>query len=436
MSSGPGWARSSVCLIHTACPDLRDDRLEPPLGLLYIGAVLRNRGNPVTLVDLSGTAPGAHLAPIPDGFDVYGFSTYTLTYTRTLEWVRRVRAGNPAAVLLAGGPHATALPERVSQDGFDGVVTGEGERAIAEIMDLVEAGRELPRVVAGMPPEPLDALPFPAYELTEVGSYHRQVEGERSVSVLTSRGCPFRCVFCNSNIMGQGRRIRFRSAENVVSEIRWLKSRYGFRHFRFQDDVFTFNRKRLAELSQRLAEEEILYRCFARVNGFTAQVAGMLAESGCRHVSFGVESGSPAILGRYAMNKNQTPLQIRSALEHATGAGLVVRVFLIVGFPGETDTTIDETLSLMKTSPWDEFSVYPLIPYPGTPIHDRWDEFGIESVDWDYSKYLQIGRDFRAGYTIRTATFDEYQVQVWRDRVIGELLANGRTWAGDSSGFK
>jgi radical SAM superfamily enzyme YgiQ (UPF0313 family) len=333
-----------------------DDRLEPPLGLLYIGAVLRKRGNPVSLVDLSGKYQQDYNDAIPDGYDVYGFSTYTLTYANTLRLVSQVRLRNPGAVLLAGGPHATALPESVSNDGFDVVVTGEGEIAVCEIMERLETESALPRILAGKPPEPLDELPFPAYDLADFSSYHRQVAGKRSASVLSSRGCPFRCVFCNSNIMGQGKRIRYRSGENVVAEIRWIKLQYGISHFRFQDDVFTINRKRLSKLAPKLADENIIYRCFARVNGFSEQLAHLLYESGCRHVSFGIESGSPSILGRYGMDKSQTPAQIRLALEHAVAAGLIVRVFLMVGFPGETDDTIAETLSLMKECP-PEFDV-------------------------------------------------------------------------------
>jgi radical SAM superfamily enzyme YgiQ (UPF0313 family) len=404
--------------------------------LLYIGASLREHGNPVTLIDLSGKAYQAFADAIPDGYKVYGFSTYTLTYAETLRLVRQVRARNPEAVFIAGGPHATALPEQVAEDGFDVVVTGEGEIAVCEIMDLIEAGQELPRILAGNPPESLDRLPFPAYDLTEFSSYHRQVAGERCASVLSSRGCPFRCVFCNSNIMGQGKRVRYRSGENIIAEIKWLKTRYGINHFRFQDDVFTINRKRLSKLAPMLADEGIIYRCFSRVNGFSEQVARLLYDSGCRHVSFGIESGSPAILGRSAMDKRHTPAQIRQALEHAASVGLIARVFLMVGFPGETDATIAETISLMKQCPWSEFSVYPLIPYPGTPIYENWDKFGIEAVNLDYSKYLQIGKEFSAGFTIRTASFDENQVHIWRDHMINILLDDGRTWAGDSQGFK
>lgn len=428
-----------LCLIHSPCPALDDDRLEPPLGLMYLAAVARALGHVVHLADLAGMTIQAGetlVNDIPSDCDVYGFSTYSVSYATTLRLVTAVRNRNPDALFLAGGPHATALPEQVAADGFDTVVTGEGEIAIAQVLATLQRGERPHRILAGTPPEPLDDLPWPAYELVDLASYHRQVAGMPSLSLLSSRGCPFPCTFCNSNIMGSGRPVRFRSADDVVAEIRYLKAQYGVRHFRFQDDLFTSSPRRIEALAPLVQAEDIVYRCFARVTGFTARVANLLAQSGCRHVSFGVESGSPQILAHHAMNKHQSPAQIRQALENAAKAGLTSRIYLIVGFPGETEETIAETIDLVKGCPWEEFMVYPLIPYPGTPIHDHPDRFGIVTMDRDYSRYLQVGRERVAGFTFRTAAFDQEQVRRWRDRVIAELLASGRTWAGASQGYK
>jgi len=404
--------------------------------MLYLASIARDLGHEVRLVDLAGSAnPDAEI-DLPRGFDLYGFSTYSVSYHLTLDLAMAVRRCNPGAFLMAGGPHATALPKQLASDGFDVVVSGEGEVAIARILQDLVAGLTPPRIINGPPPDPLDGLPYPAYELVDIASYRRTVSGQRSLSILSSRGCPFPCSFCNSNVMGAGRQVRYRTAENVVAEIRHLKAKYGVRHFRFQDDLFTSSKKRLKELSPLLRAEEIVYRCFSRVTGFSREVARVLVDSGCQHVSFGVESGSPMILGRHAMNKCQTPDQIRRALTNAAEAGLTVRIYLIVGFPGETEQSISETLALVTDCPWDEFMVYPLIAYPGTPIHDDPEKYGIVSVDRDYSGYLQIGRERQAGFTIRTDTFDKDRVRLWRDRVIDELIANGRTWAGASQGFK
>jgi len=163
----------------------------------------------------------------------------------------------------------------------------------------------------------------------------------------------------------------------------------------------------------------------------------MLADSGCRHVGFGVESGSRGILK--AMRKNQTPAQLRRALVCATKAGLATRIFLIVGFPGETDATIRETLDLLRNCPFDEFSVYPLICYPGTPLWHDPARYGIRKIEQRYADYIQVGRRQngypRAGFTVWTDTFGPKKVREWRDKVIDALLADGRKWAGDSKSF-
>jgi radical SAM superfamily enzyme YgiQ (UPF0313 family) len=434
-----GAARAvTACFVHTPCMELRDDRLEPPLGMLYIVTNLNANGHRARLCDLSSQTAREMDRLVPDGLEVYGFSTYSVNYAQTREIMAALRIRNAGALFVAGGPHATALPGAVLEDGFDLVVTGEAETTMVRVMDGLARGERTTGIVAGEPPEPLDDLPFPDRDLVDLTSYTRQVNGAACASILSSRGCPYKCAFCNSNIMGAGKPIRYRSPQNVVAEIRKVKQRHGINHFRFQDDIFTINRKRVEELTPWLAREEIVYRCFARLNTCAdhPEVPRMLRDSGCVHASFGVESGSPRILAIAAMHKNQTPDQIRRGLINAHRTGIRTRIFLIVGFPGETDQTVGETLSLVKSCPWDEFSVYPLIAYPGTPLHDHPEQFGITHIDTNYSDYLQIGRNFKAGFTIRTAEFNEHNVQAWRDRVIAELLADGRTWAGDSAKFK
>ncbi len=390
----------SVCFIHTPCLELRDDRLEPPLGLLSMATLVRSKGYPTVIIDLSSHAEPDLDRHVPDGYGLYGFSTYSVNYGMTRALATRVRRRNPEALFVAGGPHASALPHQVAADGFDVVVTGEGEVAILQLLELLVQGKQLPPLLVGVPPEPLDSLPFPDYDLVDLTTYSREIDGQRCVSLLSSRGCPYKCTFCNSNIMGAGRPMRYRSPENVVAEIRHIKQRYAVRHFRFQDDIFTINRKRVAELAPWLAAEDIVYRCFARINTCAEHpdVVQHLRAGGCVHASFGVETGSPKLLEKHAMHKNQTPAQIRTALTNAAHAGLRTRIFLIVGFPGETDETIEETLALVKGCPWDEFSVYPLIAYPGTPLHDDPEQFGITYIDRNYADYLQIGRNFRAGF--------------------------------------
>ena len=309
-----------VCLVHSPCLELCDDRLEPPLGLLYIAAFGRAKGYDVNLIDLSSYSAFDLENAIPNCYHVYGFSTYSVNYHLTKRLAQSTKRQNTNCVLIAGGPHATALPIAVSDDGFDVVVKGEGELALVEILNYLQQGIPLPKIVSGQPMDPLDSLPFPEYDLVELSTYTREVNGFKCISILSSRGCPYSCSFCNSNIMGAGKPIRFRSPTNVISEIRELKKKFNIRRFRFQDDIFTFDIRRVRELCTPLKEEDIEYRCFARVNTFSLEMAELLRESGCIHASFGVESGSRKILSRHGMHKSQSPEQIKNALENANKA--------------------------------------------------------------------------------------------------------------------
>ena len=153
------------------CNELQDDRLEPPLGLMSMATWLNRHGRETEIVDLSSTPMPQSLANIPRA-DLFGFSTYTPTYHRTVEIMRELRRAHPKARMVAGGPHASSLPAAVLGD-FDHVVVGEGEMALLRIVRALERGEELPRTIREPVIEALDRLPFPDYGLVDVYSYHR-----------------------------------------------------------------------------------------------------------------------------------------------------------------------------------------------------------------------------------------------------------------------
>ncbi|NWG05238.1 MAG: radical SAM protein [Chloroflexi bacterium] len=419
--------RYSTLFIQTPCYELMDDRLEPPLGLLYLATWLNRHGHEARVLDISSVPPHCWEQIIPQA-DVYGFSTYSTSFHRTLDILTLVKRINPSAVTVAGGPHATALPEGVKKH-FDYVVMGEGEQAMLHLMESLEKGEEPPPILHGELVPNLDDIPFPDYSLVDVESYHRVVDGSSSLSVLSSRGCPYRCVFCNSIVLGRTGRMRFRSAENVWEEIHRLKTDLGVTSFRFQDDNFTLNRPRLREMTRLFEREEIRYRCFGRVDRCSREVTDLLFRGGCRHIAFGIESGSDAILR--GMQKDQTTDDIRRGIFNAKASGLAVRVYLMVGFPGETWETVQSTVDLMLECLPDEFSVYPLIPYPGTPIYQQPEKFGITDINPDFSQYFQVRRGRESGYVFRTDSLDEEKIASMRQYVI-EQLEPAITWAGDS----
>lgn len=412
-----------VVFVHTPCPDLDDDRLEPPMGIMYLATLLKRRGIDCCVVDLSGFPESEwkkHLCVA----DVYAFSTYSVTYHTTLK-IRDVALSiNPDAITIAGGPHVSATPLE-SQKYFDIIVKGEAEKIFLEIIDSLQRGDDVSGMYVGEPVENLDELPFPDYSLIDMGSYNRIVEGLPSISIISSRGCPFDCKHCNSRIFTRGK-LRFRSPGNVVEEIQTLQAQYGTTTFRFSDDLFTFSPKRIREMAQFIKPLDIRYRVFARSCSMTQEAADQLYDSGCRHVAIGIESMSEKMLR--IIKPHISASMNRDALFHARNAGLKTRIYLVVGFPGETKETFEESLCAIQECPFDEFTVYPFIPYPGTAVWENPDGFGA-FIDRDVSAYVQVGRARKTCFAVTTKDFTPDDVRMWRERMINELEKR-TVWSG------
>lgn len=383
-----------IVLISPAHPRVENDNLDPPIGLMYLSAVLCKAGHSVKILDYAGDRQ--HNVPEAD---IYGFTTYTPTYWWSLEKKNEIQELYPNAKYICGGTHASAVPE-LCKDNWDYVVVGEGEEAILRLA----SGDTLPKIIYSNSLDDVDNLPFPDYADIDVDSYDRTLDGEPLLSVLTSRGCPYKCNFCNSIIWNGARKVRFRSPENVAKEIAYLKDTFGINHFRMIDDLFAITETRVKNLTEVFKDLDIVYRCTARCNTFNDIMAKMLKDSGCVQVELGVESGSLPILER--MNKKQTPDDIIYAVHSAKNAGLRVRIYLIMGFPGETWETVKETCKTVIEAMPDEVLIHTPIPFPGTPLYEYPDDFGITWMEKDFSKYMQISKDRQPYYLMSHKTAD------------------------------
>ncbi|MFX0063360.1 MAG: B12-binding domain-containing radical SAM protein [Candidatus Hermodarchaeota archaeon] len=421
----------TITFIQTPVPELREDRLEPNLGLLYLATSMAGLGMDVKYVDLSSFPSDRWNSEIPLS-DIYCLSTFTPSYYRTVNIKKICKTKNPNSLTIAGGPHASALAESVSKD-FDIVVVGEGELALKSIIRKLKSQKEIPKIIYGKPVRNLDSLPYPDYTLVDLDSYTRVVEKKKCVSIVTSRGCPYQCLFCNSNIMGRGRKVRFRSAENVTREIILLNEKFGLEAFRIQDDIFNINIDRIKKISDILKHYDFTLRCFARVDLMLEAIVDAFYSMGVKHVSFGIESGSQKMLEN--MGKRLSVEKIIKGVENTKSQGLKTRAYLMVGFPGENWETVEETVELMKICNFDEFIVYPLIPYPGTPLYYNPQKYGITYIDPDFSKYFQVFGDKQAGFTFETEALNRKTIQEMRDYLIKTLLRFSR-WSGDSIEFR
>ena len=356
--------------------------------------------------------------------------TYTANYSISRAVVRELRVRFPAAVMVAGGPHASALPEEVAED-FDFVVVGEGENEFVRLLRLIERNstEPPPRILRAAPIEDLDRLPFPDFRrFCDLDTYTRRIGTRPVICVDSSRGCDHRCRFCNSRVVERGR-WRARSAESVASELRWHVDQ-GSRAFRFNDDNFLALCDRASEICEYIQSlgTDLVFRIFARAESLCdRKLCDKLVAAGCRHVGVGIESLSKKMLKM--MGKAATIEQMLCGVKTAHQAGMQIRGFFIVGFPGETEGTIAETLAQLEHLPLDEAVAYPCVPYPGTDLFARPADYGITWMDPDFSQYIQVGRDRSAGFVLRTGSFGPDEVRAWRQRYMDAFTILGMAWS-------
>lgn len=351
------------------------------LGLLTLGAYLRQEGAEVQMVDLTFARSTRPVEEAVRRFapHVVGVHTKTLSAARAVEIAQLARTAGTFSV--AGGPDAASRPLRYLEAGFDAVVPGEGEGAVVDLARSVAAG-DGPAGVAGVvhrsgthlvrgPPrkfiKDLDALPLPAWELVDMEAYLSRWQrrtGERRAAVLTSRGCPFDCSWCSKPTFG--RTFRQQSPARVMEELWALKNRYRVDYVRFCDDVFGIQRSWLDELLGRMEAEqiELKYECLARVDLLKPDLLARMRATGLERVYVGVESGSQKMLD--LMNRGTKLSQIERTAEALRREGIRQFWFLMLGYPGETLEDIEATLRLFRRFSPEEYSVSIAVPVPGT----------------------------------------------------------------------
>ena len=355
----------------------------PPLGLLYVAASLEQDGWRVAVVD----APGEQLSPAlvierlrmlrPTVIGLSGLTPMRDRIARTLELVRPL-----CERVVLGGVHATRQREAALDEfpDLDALVIGEGEEtAVALMRWWAGGGREDPPpgvMVRDRPfrpaeaPRDLDALAWPARHLVRGASYRYAFQTRPGfTTMVTSRGCPFRCTFCDRTVSGE--RWRPRSAESVVDELEHLQRDLGIGSVCIFDDNFTLDRRRVEAICRgiRLRKLDVQWKCEARVDALTPRLAKTMAAAGCRTVALGVESASQASLDR--LRKGQTVEQARNAIAVCRAAGIETVAYLLVGIPGETPATTLRTLRFARRVGLDFVQFSTLSPYEGTPLHEQ-----------------------------------------------------------------
>jgi len=371
----------------------------PPLSLLSMGAVLEEAGFEVSILDV-------HVYQLTEARvaseiqrrkpQVVGITVMTSTAISSHRIAQIVKSVDPKIRVILGGVHVDALPEdTLRNQAVDYAVRGDGEYTTLEICE----GRD-PEEIQGLsfrqdgrvvhnPPRPLvmdlGQLPMYAYHLAPMHKYFPAVGAYRklpAINMLMTRGCPGKCIFCNS----AETTLRTRPAAKVVDEIIHLRDTYGIREIQFYDDTFTVMKKNVLEFCRLMDEKKVgvTFSCFARTDCFNEEMARALKKAGCHQVMFGVESGSQKILK--ILRKDINLEKTKQAVQLAKKVNIEVRASFIFGTPGETEETIEETLAYAIDLDPDIAIFNITTPYPGTQLYAWAQEKGslLTQDWWDY----------------------------------------------------
>jgi anaerobic magnesium-protoporphyrin IX monomethyl ester cyclase len=410
----------------------------PPLGLAYLAAALEEAGVEVRVLDLVVTPYSVEiLGNLLDDFQpgLVGLTAVTMTVDHAMTVVGDVKRHRPQTVTIMGGPHVTfsAAQTLKACPSLDVAVLGEGERTIVELVRQVAAGSGFENVpgiahrVAGVarftPPREfiadLDSLPPPARHLLPLGRYRAL---GMPISMTTTRGCPHQCIFCVGRKM-VGAKVRYRSPRKVVDELEAI-GRLGFHQVNIADDLFTADKGHCAAVCEEILRRglKIRWTSFARVDTVSEEILSKMKAAGCTAVSFGVESANRAILK--TIKKRITPEQVVAAVRMCVRAGVTPLASFILGLPGETPETIQETMEFGRTLKELGllYGFHLLAPFPGTDVRERSEAYGIRILTSDWTQY-HANRAVAETETVSRGVLDAIAIEAETafNRYLGEI---------------
>ena len=401
-----------------------------PLGLGYLAAVLTDAGHECLIYNSEMKAPGEKGPPAPrhisrfhnhrhyiaslekaDHYvwqevrkvlgefspDLIGITLSSQAFEPGLIIAKIAKELNPAVPIVAGGPHATALPEDVLADeNIDYVILGEGETPLLALVKQIEQKNvnlsDIPGLCGktekgihigevGPRLKNIDELPYPNRDVLHL---HKGTKGHFN-NVLGARGCPYRCSFCSSRNVW-GKKVSNRSPQALFEELMFIKETYGSMDFVIYDDTFTSNFDRFLEFSQIVRDNGVpfLYTCSTRADRLNKKIVDTLKTSGCRLVSFGVEASDEKLLKN--IGKGITLEDVERSVRLLHEANIPFGAYFIVGYPDETIETLDKTYEMMQHIKAEHLYLTVLAPYPATPLYFDLREKGLvpEKPDWKY----------------------------------------------------
>jgi anaerobic magnesium-protoporphyrin IX monomethyl ester cyclase len=380
-----------IFLVRSGMAVLDRGNVFPPMNLLGLSSILRKKGHTVSILDqLTQHSSREQLLRkvAEERPDIVGFTSMTYDIQSVHQDITLIKQQFPGITTLLGGTHVTSLPERTLTENryIDIAVIGEGERVIDVLFDHLAdhsslkgikgiAWRDGDTIVMNPPEafiENMDTIPFPDYDLLTIDDYRysqRTWEKRRFMSILTSRGCPFPCTFCARSVFGK--QVRLHSAEYVVRHIEFLYHTYGVRGIGIMDDTFTINRQRVLDICRMLQAKQLdlIWFCFSSVNTIDQEMLTAMAQAGCVKISYGVESGNREIQKK--IRKNLDFEKVANVFNWTRAAKIESLAFFMIGNPGETRQSIQESKQLAKRINPDFINVAILCPLPGSEIYEE-----------------------------------------------------------------
>lgn len=378
-----------IIFVETPSPWLVRRDMHISLGPLYLATILKKEGYDVRL---ARPAKKKDFADFQDA-DIICMSGTTLEYPMNVECATWIRKHFPNIKIFIGGPHVTAMyQDVVCSELFDAICVGEGESVVIDMVRDAERGELKKIYFSNGFVKDLDAIPFPDRTLIE-GDYGRNIfvgkksyNSKGSESLITSRGCSFNCAFCASRSMWDGR-TRYRSVENIVSEIRQIVDSTGIRQFGIWDDNLTLNRKRCLELCEVFKELGIIWRCLVRADNLDLELCEAMATAGCKEIWPGIESGDQRVLD--FLNKRIKTGAMLEGCKNARRAGLKIKALFMTGTPGERWDTPEINKDYLSKLDFDMISLCTFTPLPGSPIWNNPGKYNCKILSMDFRKYNQ-----------------------------------------------
>lgn len=403
------------------------------MGLALIAAVLERAGYPVSVVDANALDLSLEeTTPLVKEADVIGLTAMTPSINIAITTARRVKQAYPDKIIILGGAHATLLPAETlaAAPEIDVIVRGEGEEIILKLLPALEQKHPLDavpgisfrkdgKIVSNPPPAglvDLNTLPFLAYHLLPWQKYRPHPPHGRALPfsvIITSRGCPYHCAYCSKPIFG--RAFRAQTPERVIEEIAYYQKRFGIKELAFYDDVFTLDRKRSHAIADEMIKRGIRlhWSCETRVNLVDKELLAHLKKAGCYAISYGVESGSPRILE--AIDKGITLEQVEKAVGWSREAGLQTIGYFMVGSPGETPQTIQETIAFAKKLKLDFAQFAVTTPFPGTKLYEMYMSGG-QKTDIPWENFMYAGTGEGPSPVFESAALKRADIRKWASR--------------------